>query len=347
MRINVIGTVLLTLLIFCTKAEADETVATALPPCAIESIAVRRCETNPLIDFQSSPTLGHNINGPSVIRVPSWIKDPLGKYYMYFAHHGAKYIRLAYADSLQGPWRIYEPGTIQLEQATAFHGHIASPDVHVDQQKQEIRMYFHGPARGGQKTGVATSRNGIDFVPSNVILGQFYFRVFQWNGWYHAIAKNGNSGWGTLYRSKDGITPFESRGDFIQMIRHAAVMIEGDQLLVFYSRAQDAPERIVVATVMLTDDWNDWQASEPIDVIRPEKNYEGIGYPNKPSRYGSATNVRQLRDPCIFQEDGKTYLFYSAAGEMGIAMAELDIKMKSDGERTSDQLPQLPAVAHE
>jgi hypothetical protein len=262
---------------------ADEAGVPGLPPNAIEAIAVRRCEANPLVDFNSSASLGNIINGPSVIRVPSWIKKPLGKYYMYFAHHGGKFIRLAYADSLQGPWQIHEPGTLRLEQAAAFHGHIASPDVHVDDEKKEIRMYFHGPARGGQKTGVATSGNGIDFVASDAILGQFYFRVFQWKGWYYAIAKNGNTGWGTLYRSKDGVTPFESRGDFIRMIRHAAVMIEGDELFVFYSRANDAPERIVVATVSLTEDWNDWQASEPMDVIWPEEDDEGMAYPNKPS----------------------------------------------------------------
>jgi hypothetical protein len=33
--------------------------------------------------------------------------------------------------------------------------------------------------------------------------------------------------------------------------------------------------------------------------------------------------VRQLRDPAIYQEDGRTYLLYSVAGEHGIAIAEL------------------------
>ena len=28
-----------------------------------------------------------NINGPSLVRVPEWVEDPLGKYYLYFAHH--------------------------------------------------------------------------------------------------------------------------------------------------------------------------------------------------------------------------------------------------------------------
>jgi len=33
--------------------------------------------------------------------------------------------------------------------------------------------------------------------------------------------------------------------------------------------------------------------------------------------------VRQLRDPGIYRENGKTYLLYSVAGENGIAIAEL------------------------
>ncbi|NET62179.1 MAG: hypothetical protein F6K47_40550, partial [Symploca sp. SIO2E6] len=34
---------------------------------------------------------GSNINGPSLIRVPEWIENPLGRYYLYFAHHQGKY----------------------------------------------------------------------------------------------------------------------------------------------------------------------------------------------------------------------------------------------------------------
>jgi len=312
---------------------AAEENAPTLPPNAIKTISVRRCEANPLIDAKTSASLGDNIDGPSVIRVPPWIQKPLGKYYMYFAHHAGLYIRLAYADSLQGPWRIYEPGTLSLSQVNGFSGHIASPDVHVDDQKQEIRMYFHGPAGVGQNTAVATSKDGLAFVTSGAVLGEFYFRVFQWKDAYYAIAKAGNSGWGSLYRSADGLTAFERRGKFIRNMRHAAVMIKGDQLLVFYSRVQDAPERIVVATVKLTDDWKDWKESEPMDVIQPEKDYEGIAYPNRPSSYGRSIMVRELRDPGLFEEDGHTYLFYSVAGEMGIAMAELEITMKPDAEQ--------------
>jgi hypothetical protein len=34
-------------------------------------------------------------------------------------------------------------------------------------------------------------------------------------------------------------------------------------------------------------------------------------------------HVNQLRDPAIFEEDGRVYLLYAVAGESGIAIAEI------------------------
>src|ERR1035441_4007062 len=47
-----------------------------------------RLPENPIVVPASSETLGDNINGPSLIRVPNWVDHPLGRYYLYFAHHG-------------------------------------------------------------------------------------------------------------------------------------------------------------------------------------------------------------------------------------------------------------------
>jgi hypothetical protein len=286
---------------------------------------VIRSKSNPLIAYESDETLGDNINGPSVIRVPSWVNEPLGKYYMYFAHHRGKFIRLAYANSLHGPWTVHKQGTLKLSDAKAFNGHVASPDVHVDDNKKEIRMYFHGNVqqKKGQWTGVAISKDGIKYKASEKLLGKYYFRVFKWKDYYYAINKNWDSGFGELLRSKDGITPFLKRSNFITRVRHTSVLLKGNLLLVFYSRKGDTPERILMSTVILTDDWNEWVESKPVEIIKPEMDYEGVEYPIKPSKYGSSIRVQELRDPYIFEENGKHYLFYSVAGEMGIAMAEL------------------------
>lgn len=59
-----------------------------------------------------------NINGPSLIRVPEWVQNPLGQFYLYFAHHKGESIRMAYADTLAGPWTLYRPGILHLEEST-------------------------------------------------------------------------------------------------------------------------------------------------------------------------------------------------------------------------------------
>ena len=51
-----------------------------------------------------------NIQGPSLIEVPDWVEDPLGRYYLYFADHKGLYIRLAYADNPLGPWTVTRRG---------------------------------------------------------------------------------------------------------------------------------------------------------------------------------------------------------------------------------------------
>ena len=56
----------------------------------------------------------------------------------------------------------------------------------------------------------------------------------------------------------------------------------------------------------------------------PEKDYEGAHLPLVPSARGAAYGqVRQLRDPCVYMENNRTFLLYSIAGESGIALAEI------------------------
>jgi hypothetical protein len=283
------------------------------------SMKIRRFEENPIIRPNMDSRMGDNINGPSLIRAPEWMEKPLGRYYLYFAHHKGEYIRLAYADRLAGPWKTYEPGTLQLKDSFCSH-HIASPDVHVDDERHEIRMYYHGITDGGQKTKVALSKDGIHFTARPEVLGEFYFRVFRWKGEYYAISKPA-----IAYRSKDGLTDFR-RGPtlFTDNIRHTALRVDGDVLSVFYTNIGDCPERILLSKVRLGSDWMTWKESASSVVIEPETDYEGADLCLEPSESGWAPNrVRQLRDPAIFRENGKTYLLYSVAGEHGIAIAEL------------------------
>ena len=63
----------------------------------------------------------------------------MGKYYLYFASHSGKYIRLAYSDNVEGPYKIYNNGTLKLNQ-TNCRTHIASPDIHIDNENKKINI---------------------------------------------------------------------------------------------------------------------------------------------------------------------------------------------------------------
>jgi hypothetical protein len=199
--------------------------------------------------------------------------------------------------------------------------HIASPDVHVDPSGRQIVMYFHGLEDvGTQVTRVAISHNGIDFKAQPEVLGRSYMRVFQHDGMTYAMAMPGQ-----FYRSKDGMHGFELGPNlFNPNMRHSALIKRGDELWVFWTQVGEAPERILLSRIDLTGDWHSWKETAPIEVLRPERSWEGADAPLVPSVRSTAYGqVNQLRDPAIFEEDGRIYLLYAVAGESGIAIAEV------------------------
>ena len=346
---------------FTRRAAVAGLGASVVTPALAEgrAIRVRRLLDRPIIAPGMDGRMGANIEGPSLIRAPDWLPGRLGRYYLYFADHKGDYIRLAYADHLKGPWKIYGPGSLQLAQSglptrsppvpqdaearlaasgaanrappgtpgipslldDATLPHIASPDVHVDDGGQRIVMYYHGlEAFGVQRSRVAVSRDGIDFRNVGGPLGAPYMRVFHHGGYHYAMAMPG-----LFSRSRDGFTDFEAGPRlFGPDQRHSALLKRGDRLHVFWTRVGDAPERIYVSTIHLAPDWMAWTASEPVEVLRPERPWEGAGLPLGTS-YRSAVNhpVNQLRDPAIYQEAGHTWLIYAVKGEGGLGIAEL------------------------
>ena len=311
-----------------------------------------------LIRPEMDARMGRNVQGPSLIRVPDWVETRLGRYYLYFADHKGSYIRLAVADALEGPWRMHEPGSMQLadslfptappprgevaasdrlpgiappgtpgipdQEQDSSWPHIASPDVHVDHANQRIVMYYHGLAAWKtQRTRVATSTDGLRFTAREELLGPSYFRVFAWGGATYALGMPG-----LLFRSADGFSGFE-RGPVLfpgGLQRHTAVLLRDDTLHVFWTRVGDVPERILHSTVALRGDWHGWTAEGETEILRPVTAWEGGELPLLPSWRGAVNlPVRQLRDPCIFEEDGRTWLLYAVQGEAGIALAELTL----------------------
>lgn len=312
------------------------------------TVQATRLPNNPIItpDMFSNPKDGGNINGPTLIRVPAWVKNPLGKFYLYFAHHSGKYIRMAYANAVTGPYKIHDGGVLALDQLPVTLDHIASPEVLIDEKAQRLILYYHGTVRqadrpknpgkwNGQLTFAATSADGLAFTPRPEVISSFYLRVFPYAGRIYGICKNLNTGcW--LARGDDPLAGFEKGPGIFPNGRHVAVLPKGDTLWVFLSRGGDCPEQILMTRFNLTEDWTKWDpgAPPPVAVIKPEQVWEGTQYPLKPSDWSAGEKVQELRDPCVFEDGGRLYLLYTVAGEMGIAIAELAFSPKEKGPPT-------------
>jgi hypothetical protein len=319
-----------------------------------------RLKQNPLITTGTSKSLGSNVNGPTVIRVPDWVPRPLGRYYMYFGNHIGEHIRLAYADAITGPWKIHEPGVLHVRETAMFrpqpdpketlenfYTHVASPEILIDPDRKRLVMWFHGwwtngeqwpsdPAKArawsqqngySQFTQAAESTDGLVFSARPSITRTPYLRVFRHGGHYYGVSRLGR-----LSRAEDPLATFElgpnpfRDGPYAGRIRHVALVSRGDTLHVFFTAIGDTPERVMVSTINLTGDWTAWRASAPAEVLQPETAYECTSLPDAPSESGDiAVPVRQIRDPFVFEEGGRAYLFYSICGEQGIAGAEITL----------------------
>jgi len=169
-------------------------------------------------------------------------------------------------------------------------------------------MYVHGRGEGRQLTRHAVSTDGVNFEGREEDLGRPYFRVIEHEDYFYAMSMPG-----FMYRSRDGISNFEEGPQFFTAdMRHSALLIRENQLYVFFTNRGDAPERIFLSKIEMIGDWMNWAASEPVEVLRPEHDWEGANLPIEASR------------AAIYQENGKTYLLYSVAGESGIAISEIE-----------------------
>ena len=122
--------------------------------------------------------------------------------------------------------------------------------------------------------------------------------------------------------------------------RHSAVYTRSHidpsdtNVYLFYSARFDTPESVfltVIDTANGSTNTSDWTAIGQRVMLAPELDWEGGDLPLTTSVNGVEINVRQLRDPDVFEDDqgtsdpsdDKLYLFYSGEGEEGIGFAEL------------------------
>ncbi len=296
-------------------------------------------------------TDGANINGPSLILAPDWLPNRLGRFYLYFAHHHGDYIRLAFADALDGPWRVHEPGTLKLSDSIGCYGHIASPDVHVDHGRKKIVMYFHGFARGGnrQLSFLATSGDGLNFVAGRSPIANSYLRALPWKDRWLGMASGGD-----MYVSRTGLEAFELVrqppfvfSDPAVKVRHVALRVVGDDLQVYFTCVGDKPERILRAHLDLREPPGRWQVREAALVLAPETAWEGADEPLARSRVGpAAARENALRDPAIFEHEDRVYLLYAVAGEAGIAIADIT-GLDQGSERLAAEAPIVVSLSSE
>ena len=208
-----------------------------------------------------------------------------------------------------------------MHEATTTH--IASPDVHVNDNDKSIIMYFHGlESYARQMSRAAVSADGIHFIARPETIGRTYMRIFSYEGYTYALAMPGH-----FYRSQDGLSGFEEGPKmFNKDMRHSAVLVRDKELFIFWTQVGHAPERILLSRIDLSKPWADWKESEPVEVLRPEYDWEGAHMPLLPSiRSVAYEKVNQLRDPAVYEEDGKIFLLYAVAGESGIAIAEIQL----------------------
>ena len=278
-----------------------------------------------------------NINGPSLIKVPKFIKKPLGQYYLYFGHHKGKYIRMAYSNNITGPYTLYENGVLHLDNIPGYN-HLASPDVHIENEK--ICMFYHCPYKNGktpQSTFYAYSNDGLNFISETENIIHPYFRKFSFKNDIYGLAMktiNCNTITPELEREncKSVTVVFKKTNniwneiaEILPFSRHSCIFIINSTIYVFFSNIGDNPEHIKVGELIINQKNNICNIINIKSIIKPELYYEHHNTPLIKSEIGRAKDyVRQLRDPYVFKDENDIYILYSVCGEKGIAIAKIN-----------------------
>ncbi len=275
------------------------------------------------------------INGPVCFKVPSWVKRPLGKYYLLFSDHEGKYLRLAYSNNIYSKWKISKLKILEIKKLSKIiHDHIASPEIYIDNKNKKICLYFHARSQKfgrEQLTFVAVSKNSIDFKIKNINpIAPFYFRIFKYKNYYYGLTKGGD-----LFKSKNKFIKFKFIKNIFNKyedkyhnkkgsVRHLSLLQRSEYVEIFYSKIGDSPERIYRGIMNLLIDETKWVIKFKEEILKPTKIYEGAKiFPEISKSGASKKNENAVRDPYIFCDKKDTYLFYSVKGEKGIAFAKI------------------------
>jgi len=256
---------------------------------------------------------------PSVIRTDK-LQKPLGKYYMYMAPHDSPGgICLAYADSLEGPWKEYEANPLISNDWPPNYSvsHVSGPDAVWIEEEKKLFLYFHGE---NNTTRCASSTDGIHFKyegvcwtdtmfcsPGSAVGEASYARIYRYtipgkDNRYIALfmgVHNMKNRKVFMATSKDGRT-WEPRMDPVvepppgtnQIAGNWYLPWNGKHYIVYHAHWSVNP---IVA---------DLQISE-VDPKFENPKYVGLLFDHKEA----GTWNESMMSTCMFKENGKLYMF--------------------------------------
>ncbi|MEM7144404.1 MAG: hypothetical protein AAF591_04670 [Verrucomicrobiota bacterium] len=106
-------------------------------------------------DLEYTPT--DQLIHPAIVKTEGRIKNPLGKFYLYYAPHKHVATSMAYSDSMDGPWTEYKNNPV-LEGP-------AAPEVRWMEEYKKFFMWGH---RKNSQTELWTSEDGINWEYDSV-----------------------------------------------------------------------------------------------------------------------------------------------------------------------------------
>lgn len=140
------------LLALCFAGMLAESPASArgpLPQFEFQGIALHPQN----LDYSPNDDLIH----PAIVKTEGRVKNPLGKYYLYYAPHKHIAISMAYSDSLDGPWTEYKGNPV-----------VEGPSAPEIRWMEEHRTFFLWGHRKNSQTELWTSDDGIHFKYDSV-----------------------------------------------------------------------------------------------------------------------------------------------------------------------------------
>jgi len=170
------------------------------------------------------------------------VKNPLGRYYLYYAPHKHHGIGIAYSDNIEGPWKEYQ-GNPVLESP-------AAPDIRWIKEKGKFYMWGH---RKNPRTELWTSDDGIHFEYQGVSItaknigtrNAHYTRVYEYplkkHGskyimLYSGISEKGGIRCVWLAHSKDAENWIQEKTPLVEPVAGETNVIYGASLLQWESR---------------------------------------------------------------------------------------------------------------